>query len=149
MGSQLELTGQSLFDFIHPKDINKVKEQLSSWEYPQEHMIDAASKSVCPVTSKKLWNLHQSHDHGYRDIYVKGKYVSVCAAGLQVQTDAPVKPTHLSSGAWRSFFCRMKHSRVAGKQEEKHQLPCTAKKKGGFRLESSRQGLSQTYHKLS
>ncbi|KAF3859405.1 hypothetical protein F7725_021804, partial [Dissostichus mawsoni] len=46
-----------------------------------------------------------------------------------VQTDALVRPTHLSSGAWRSFFCRMKHSRVAGKQEEKHLLPCTAKKK--------------------
>lgn len=122
---QAELIGQSLFDYVHPKDIGKVKEQLSATElYPRERLIDAKSKarifvSVSISVGERTFN---------------NPVMSV--AGVQVQADLPVGATRLCSGARRSFFCRMKYNKISVKVEEKEFRASSSKKKGfsTFRL---------------
>ena len=81
--SQSDLFGQSLFDILHPKDVTKVKEQISSADLtPRDRFIDC--KTMLPV----------------RD--------GDGAAGAAALRAQATQQGRLSPGGRRSFFCRMK-----------------------------------------
>ncbi|XP_071447197.1 protein cycle [Hetaerina americana] len=83
--SQGDLLGQSWFDILHPKDVAKVKEQLSSSDLsPRERLIDA--KTMLPVKASEL-----------------GGVAGGVAGGVVSSSSSRLCP-----GARRSFFCRMK-----------------------------------------
>lgn len=100
--SQGELLGQSWFDILHPKDVAKVKEQLSSSDLsPRERLIDA--KSMVMMTLFFLPKI------------ILNNFFS---AMLPVKTDIPQGASRLFPGARRSFFCRMKYKVSAQIKEE-------------------------------
>jgi len=78
--SQSDLFGQSLFDILHPKDIAKVKEQMSSPDQTRERLVD--SKTLLPVKNGLDCN--------------SSKRFGNCSL------------PRFCPGARRSFFCRMK-----------------------------------------
>lgn len=98
-----DLIGQNLFDILHPKDVTKVKEELTSFDLltKKERFVDA--KTMLPVTEfhKRGPSEMTSHSHPTG---------STSNTGL-----AAFLP-----GARRAFFCRMKckSSTKSGKGDE-------------------------------
>ena len=83
-----DLTGQSLFDILHPKDISKVKEQLTNIDStPRERLID--SKTMLPLRGGDVTTVARFHPGARRLFFCRMK----CKPSAVSSSPPPPAPT--------------------------------------------------------